>query len=360
MDPKSLLEGHVLAVTAVHFVTLPSGLQVLLVASGSFLRVVSLPTCTTLYENRLLYPATIHGISIHSETLKLLCHGQRRCVLSKVSQLARNKVEVTVVAKFPAFQDYIHATTFTANGQIVVATGQGFVQLWEEVSGVVSLVVSVLSDAHRILYCAAFREAPGGEWSELALAGGTVFGELVLWYPGKRAGVVSRVKAHTGAVFCIDWSEDGKFLCSAGDDRKLTLWERSSKGALDFVQKFSAFAHKSRVWSCKLWKDVIVTTGEDSDVRVWGFDGQCLHVLLGHFGMNTWCCDVVETTGLLTTGGADASVKLWNLFALRQKKTHLHELPKHATIHAVHLLPSGALLCASGEFLLLELGVVLA
>ena len=365
MANVSLLDSQVLPVTAVKLIPLSEGTDgcrsILLSASGSCLRAHCLTSSTLLFNQRLLYPSTIHGISFHNPSQKLLCHGQRHCVLATLRRdlhLHPSNLtwSITAITRFPEMADYIHASSFVNDTKMAIATGQGFVEIWEEKAGEAGVVrvASVLSEAHCILYCARFLSIMNRGSAEMCLMGGTVFGELILWMPEKGSGIMSRIQAHGGAVFCMDWAADGSRICSAGDDRKLALWERSVEGGLGFVRKFSVFAHKSRVWSCRIWKENVVSAGEDADVRVWDGQGRCLHVLAGHFGMNVWCCDVLQDEGVLATGGADGDVKLWNLPAIERSSVVLHRLPRDTTVQAFEILRSGVVLCAAGKVLVLS------
>jgi WD40 repeat protein len=88
---------------------------------------------------------------------------------------------------------------------------------------------------------------------------------------------------HTGPVYCVAWSPDGRTALTAGADRALRLWEvatgrcrRTFEGHTESVQ--------SVAWSpdgrCAL------SAGYDHTVRLWEVaSGRCLHVWRSHGGV---------------------------------------------------------------------------
>lgn len=75
------------------------------------------------------------------------------------------------------------------------------------------------------------------------------------------------------------------------------------------------YGHSARIFRCLTLKDCFVTSGEDSVVNVWDYQGRLLRKIEAHQGGAVWAIDYDEETDYLITGGADCSV---NLFKLKQ------------------------------------------
>lgn len=75
------------------------------------------------------------------------------------------------------------------------------------------------------------------------------------------------------------------------------------------------YGHSARIFRCIILKDCFITSGEDSVVNVWNFQGHILRKIEAHQGGAIWALDYDVETDYLVTGGADCSV---NLFKLKQ------------------------------------------
>ena len=177
---------------------------------------------------------------------------------------------------------------------------------------------------------------------------GSTFG--LAWDPASTAGAAGTV----GAVGI------GRRLCSVSDDRTVRLWgpketereggavggawvagdeglgrgdaaaapvveAQGTEGAegaesvstLNFAKYgalWTAFGHDARVWRCAFHPDCIVAVGEDATCRILDrSDGQVLATLRGHVGKHVWAVAVDPAGRWLATGGADGSIKLWDI-----------------------------------------------
>jgi WD40 repeat protein len=163
--------------------------------------------------------------------------------------------------------------------------------------------------AESLLYCAALR---GETWKRMRVCAGTAFGELLVWFCGRenKQGThpYASLQGHNGGIMRCHFSEDGKFVVSASEDRTIRVFalpdvsnetknegisssestnaNRNGKGGKDeydvvFLKCVRAseviFGHNARCWDCKPLSlnkygrgslDVIATTCEDRNVRV--------------------------------------------------------------------------------------------
>ena len=164
--------------------------------------------------------------------------------------------------------------------------------------------------------------------------GGTVFATAVVWHATPGGVVESRVAKgiHRGAIYAVYWSSnDGLCFATASEDRSAVLW-RKADGEAMYEPVAELRQHGGRVWDVctvplmmpALEGVLIATACEDNVLRLWNVHlehGQSasapevVATLRGHTGRGIWCCAATPDGHLLVSGGADGSVKVWNVAA---------------------------------------------
>ncbi|XP_064601080.1 tRNA (34-2'-O)-methyltransferase regulator WDR6-like [Liolophura sinensis] len=171
-----------------------------------------------------------------------------------------------------------------------------------------------------IIYCAHFI---GHWWSELILAAGTVFNQVVLWsvntrdFHQGRSPVLHRLQGHEGVIFDIDYHWELQRLCSVSDDRSIHLWQATGPSGdwaqTEFTLLRVLYGHSARVWSVCMLLNKLISVGEDSTCCVWDYDGNIIQKYKGHRGKSIWSLSVDREGKFVATGGGDHSIRLWKL-----------------------------------------------
>lgn len=229
----------------------------------------------------------------------------------------------------------------------------------------------VISPSRPILYAASVRRLADGS---VLVAGGTVFGEILVWTCRVDSGeyrVLHVLTGHEGSIFGVDISDEValggttlRLLASCSDDRTIRVWnvggtagegaralaeeylhearetgfgssaaERSSEEGPPEEQIAVAMGHLSRIWHVKFpplpagqLSSVIplYSFGEDSTAQLWeldlaGFQDQGSTTLshratfANHDGKHIWSSAISSGrygASSVATGGADGKIAL--------------------------------------------------
>ncbi|KAK2080126.1 hypothetical protein QBZ16_002522 [Prototheca wickerhamii] len=139
----------------------------------------------------------------------------------------------------------------------------------------------------------------------------------------------ARVHGIRGSIHRVAWSEDGRLLASASDDRSLCIWDVPEIGDVAGEQNLDTpatilaphlrlYGHTGRLWdACFVpGQALVISASEDCSARIWSLEsGELCGVLRGHAGRGIWHCALVgpRPRRFLATGGADGAVLTWHL-----------------------------------------------
>jgi WD40 repeat protein len=160
----------------------------------------------------------------------------------------------------------------------------------------------------------------------------------------------TELKGHTGLIYSLAFSPDGKLLATAGFDNVVKLWDFTAGGK----EVRSLTGHTGPVYCVVFHPDgkTLASSSDDKTIRLWTVaDGKLIHELKGHGG-------IVDSIAfnpdgkLLASGSADKSVRLWNPADGKEVKT----LGNHGnSVYSVAFSPDGKLLASASADALVKL-----
>jgi WD40 repeat protein len=153
----------------------------------------------------------------------------------------------------------------------------------------------------------------------------------------------AELKGHTGLVYSIAFSPDGKTLATASFDETIKLWSFPEGKELQTLK-----GHTKAVYCVAFNHDgtMLASSGQDKTIRLWDAkSGKFLRELKGHG-------DTVSTVAFsgdgkyLASGGADKTVRLWDPQAGKEVKN----LGAHKkAVYSVAFNGDGKYLASAGE-----------
>ena len=124
-----------------------------------------------------------------------------------------------------------------------------------------------------------------------------------------QAETPGELKGHTGLIYSLAFSPDGKLLATGSFDNDIKLWTFASGQELRTLK-----GHTGPVYCVVFNKDgsLLASSSLDATIRLWNpADGKQVREMKGHTGI----VDSIAFSPdgkLLASGGQDKTVRLWN------------------------------------------------
>jgi WD40 repeat protein len=173
----------------------------------------------------------------------------------------------------------------------------GQVRVWDPATGVLRHTFTAHSHVVR-----ALAVAPDGSW--LASTDG-----YTLRVCNLATGVIRRIRGRIGRVKALVIAPDGSWLASAGDDRKVRIWDPTTGAA-----RHTLTGHKETVEALVVapsgsW---LASADMGGEVRIWDPpNGIARHTATGHT-KRVWTLAVAPDGSWLASASDDGTVRIWN------------------------------------------------
>ena len=237
---------------------------------------------------------------------------------------------------------------FNPDGQILASAGSSFdntIRLWDMAKGGVEL--AVLTGHTEAIYSIDF--STDGS----LLASGSRDNSLRVW-DVKTGKELFFSLNHNREVHSVAFSPDGATLASGGADGKIRLWDVQTK-----QEKKVLDGHTIQVDCLAFSPDgkLLASAGQyDTEIRLWDTQTwQPMNILRGHVdsdgGYGVFSLAFNHQGTLLASGGADKSVRLWDVNPLSPSfSKELVKLLRHSDwVDSLVFSPDGAALISASE-----------
>jgi len=179
------------------------------------------------------------------------------------------------------------------------------------------------------------------------VAGGSRNGFIKVWEV-ETGKLVKELKPHTGMVWCVAWSPDGKYLSSCGQDGQIKLHQADS------WREHKKMSVNGQVWSGAFSPDskTLFTGGEDGHGRFWDVESgnQIREIEKPHDKTINWVA--WSPDGSMTyTAGWDNSLRGWDAATGQMKFNHVY----NRKFQVVAVSPDSKSLVAGADTPMLQL-----
>lgn len=183
--------------------------------------------------------------------------------------------------------------------------------------------------------------SPDGKY----LASGSTDHKIILWDVAQRTSI-GTLMGHSDLVLAAVFSPDGQIIASGSRDKKIVLWDLSSCQPIRTLGGWFS-GHSELVNSVVFSPDgqTLISGGWDSKVILWDVkSGKARHTLKGHSG---WVYSVAISPdgSIVASGSRDQTIILWNAKTGKQIRTIDSEF---GLVNVVGFSPDGRMLAAGG------------
>lgn len=132
----------------------------------------------------------------------------------------------------------------------------------------------------------------------------------------KAGAAIRQNLTHNGAVRAIDFSDDGIWIASGGDDSQLIVWQLSDPNKPVLLKDLRDGDGLQRIKSVAFHpKSDLLASGGSRNITLWrqlGEQWQAVSTLRGHLD-EVWCMVFSQCGRYLASGSKDRTVRIWDL-----------------------------------------------
>ncbi|KAG5513465.1 hypothetical protein PMAC_000896 [Pneumocystis sp. 'macacae'] len=284
---------------------------ILFAGQGPYIKIYDIIQGFLIYATKILKKNKIHGIVYARKNKLVIWGGKDFCILNINDLFNDADFDVCVASEWifdikPSFdKSYICLTTSRNKVYIYDIQTKYCVRIFS------------CSENPLLYYSTLYIHSNGS----ITVASATIFNEIQIWQINPEffneknllINITHRLKGHEGIAFKVNFSNDGKLLCSCSDDRSIKVWDLNTGCC-----KATGWGHNSRVWDVKFINNDnsrLISVSEDTTARLWKMvDKSRLEqnsVFHGHEGKNVWCVSIFKN--VFATGGNDGKIRLWKI-----------------------------------------------
>ena len=271
-------------------------------------------------ENKAGFIAAVSGKALGAEIKFRLLRGgkEKRLAVTLGGQpveQARGEAKDAPILQLDTggHMSMIRSLAFTPDGNFIVSASEDkVIHVWDWRAGRTVRILRGQSGPGQNGKLHALAISPDGRW--LAAGGRTDAlcpgrcGDIRL-YDFASGELKALFKGHSGAVFRLAFSPDGKKLISASSDQTAIVWDVETQELLRRLE-----GHTGQVWGAAFTPDGLraVTASLDKTLRLWNVaDGALIAEMTGH-GDKVQGVTVSPTDGSIASGDVSGEIRLWD------------------------------------------------
>ncbi|MBD2481481.1 AAA family ATPase [Planktothrix sp. FACHB-1365] len=327
---RNRLEGHLDVAWDVSFS--PDGKTM---ASGSFDKTVKLWTPEgQLLQTLVGHTASVTSVSFSPDGQLLASASQDGTIklwpLEAGITKVRGQMSVPRVT-LPGHRKSVSSVTFSPDGRLIASGSEDRqLKLWSRDGKLLRTFVN-----RAALTSVTF--SPDGQVLAIALANGMV---TILELDGTILYNLDHTEDPKETVYKVQFSPNGKFIATVGQDQTLKLWSR--RGQLLKTLKGDG----SRVYGVHFSPDskLLATSSDDKNIYLWTVEGTLLKQWQGH-GDKVTNVRFSPDGKILASSSYDKTVKLWNIDRIPLKTLTGHQ---HRVL-GVSFSPNGEIFASASQ-----------